>query len=178
MAAEMLQSPESPCGGAILRPVRPPLSLITELVPAEVLTRIETALGEPGCPLVGSVLGHHVELLFRREKRHLWSPWLSAEVHAHDQGARISGRFGPHPNLWTLFVALYAIWCFAATGALVYGLSQWTLDRPPTALWFLPLALLFTAAQYAASLLGQRLSARQTAFMRRFVRQASEDSPI
>lgn len=156
----------------ILRPVRPRLTLVTELDTAAALQRIDGALGQPHCPIVGSVLERHVELLVRHDERHFWSPWLSAEVRPREAGSQLSGRFGPHPSLWTLFVALYAIWSFGAIGALVYGYVQWTLGHPASALWGLALAGSSALVQYAGSIVGQRLGEQQMETIRRFVSQA------
>jgi hypothetical protein len=161
-----------PARTTLLRPVRPRFELTIDFAPQVVLARLDRALADPACGLVGSILDRHVELLVEHKRRHFWSPWLSAEVRPKGAGVMITGRFGPHPNLWTFFVALYAMWSFGAIGALVFGYSQWTLGHPPNALWGVPFAALLALGQYVGSIVGQRLGRRQMGEIRRFVRQA------
>lgn len=50
--------------------------------------------------------------------------------------------------------------------ALLFGLSQWSLDIAPMGLWLLPIPLLLLASAYAVAWTGQRLGHEQMVQLR------------
>ena len=150
---------------------RPRAEFNTSLSPEEVLARFEAALAAHGCPVEGQVVLGHVELLVREEARHFWSPWLSLEVRAEADGTHVRGRFGPHPHVWTGFVAAYAVIGFAGVIAAMYGFAQRVLDEPGVALLGVPAAAGLAAFVYGAEWIGKGLGAEQMFAIRDFVEE-------
>lgn len=160
--------------------MRPPLDLSVPLKQEDALIRLRARLRKRDCPVMGTVLGRHVELKIHESKRHYWSPCLSLDVDPDGDGCRIHGKFGPHPHVWTLFLAGYAVLaCLVIAGAM-YGLAQVTLDHQAWALWGVPIGLALAGLLYAAALAGQRLGAAQMGELESFVRRTvpkPESSP-
>ena len=102
-----------------------------------------------------------MELFVEEEERTFWSPHLSVQVEEADSGSRLHGRYAPHPEVWTLFVFLYAVFGFAAVGGLGWGFAQSVLGQPMWGLLVTPAALLAIAALYWGARLGQRRTSAQ-----------------
>lgn len=86
----------------------------------------------------------------------------------------LEGRFGPHPHVWTMFVAIYAHIAFLAIGGSMYGISQWMLHESPWALWLVPGAGLLAGVVYLSAFYGQGLGSEQMYVLRSFVADALE----
>lgn len=132
----------------------------------EVVARFTTCLEVSGAEVEGQILAGCVELSFRREKRHFWSPQLQLQaepLEAKPTQTRIHGRVGPQPHVWTAFLAVYAVASFVATFALLFAYSQWRLERPMWALWVLGVAAALGGAAYTTAKIGQRLARDETA---------------
>jgi hypothetical protein len=97
----------------------------------------------------------------QEEERTFWSPHLSVQVEPSEGGSLLRGRFGPHPELWTLYMFLYTAVGFLATIGLMLGFVQWQSDMDPWGLWGVCLGVPGLAILYAVSAAGQRLSAHQ-----------------
>ena len=95
------------------------------------------------------------------EERRVWSPHLSVQVEPKTEGSLLRGRFGPQPELWTLFVFLYTAVGFLATIGLMLGFVQWQSGMDPWGLWGVWLGVPGLAVLYGVSATGQRLSAHQ-----------------
>lgn len=154
-------------------PFRPRFEIVSPRPPDAVLGRLRTALDAPDAPCTGQIAGEHVHLRIARSQRRLWSPFLSLQVSRHPEGALLRGHFGPHPDVWTFFVALYAVLAFCGVVGLLFGLSQWMLGTPPVAFWAIPLALVLAGGVYGLALAGQRLSRPQLLLLRAFVEDAA-----
>ncbi|MCB9763637.1 MAG: hypothetical protein H6739_27965 [Alphaproteobacteria bacterium] len=151
--------------------MRPTFQMVVPLPPVEVLQRVREALDEPECLCAGTMGGHGFELMVDEMHRHFWSPWLTVEVRPHDQGAKLWARFSPQPQVWTLFIALYATTAVIGIGGAVYGMAQATLDQTPTAMWAVPAAGLLALIIYVSSFVGQGLGGAQMYVLRRFLDQ-------
>lgn len=149
--------------------LRPRVELVAALTPEETMARVAAALDGAACPCQGTAAARHVALWICEAERHFWSPRLELLVSEHAEGARLSGRLGPHPDMWSLFLAGYAVSVFLGIGSTMYGLSQLMLDGSPTALLGVPAAAALIAALYAAATLGQRLGAAQVETLQRFL---------
>ncbi len=137
--------------------------------PAErLLGRMERRLRAPGCALCGLVAPTRIELQVPPERKRLWSPELRVEVKQVDGAWHLSGTYGPHPHVWTMFVGVYAGLSFAAFLALIFALAQLTLDEPPRALYLLPALLLLAAGARALAFVGQELAKPQIDELRAF----------
>ncbi len=152
--------------------VRPRISLLVPLPADRVVQRLEARLSDPAQPFGGAVSRRHVDIVMPAHLQHTWSPQLSLCIDEHPQGAHVSGRFGPHPHVWTFFVALYALSTFLGIAATMFGWSQSLAGQPAWALWGLPLALVLGGASYGGALLGQRLGANQMAALLQVLTEA------
>ena len=152
--------------------LRPRFECVVPAAPGEVRARLRSALDAPGCPCTGSILHGHVRLRIPRARRRSWSPQLELEAAPHPEGTLLQGRFGPHPSVWTFFVALYAVLAFVALGAGLFALSQWMLGQPRSALWVLGAAAVLFVLAYAVALSGRRLAQEQMRQLRTFVDHA------
>lgn len=149
--------------------MRPRFELVVPCTAAQALERIEAELRDPACPCAGIVLGRNVRLCVPAAQRHTWSPELHVEVEEQGPRARLHGLFGPHPSIWTFFAAAYAMLGFIAAGALVFGLSQWSLGMAPSALWALPVVGLLGGGIYAVARAGRHLGREQMTLLRGFL---------
>jgi hypothetical protein len=120
----------------------------------------------------------HAQLTVPADERHFWSPWLSFEIEPIDSGSRLAGLFTPHPSVWTMYVACYAIVGLSTFGFGFFGVAQRMLGLPPWGLYAFPIGVVLLVLLYASALAGQRLSAGQMERMRGFVEAALSDGPL
>lgn len=137
----------------------------------EVMARIDAALGTPGCPLQGRMLSRHICLTLPAEERRFWSPTLDIDLEPLEDGCRLRGYFGPHPNTWSMYLAGFAFLILVSAAALIIASSQWILGQPATALLALPVCLILLIGLYLAALGGQTLCAGQIERIRGFLDQ-------
>jgi len=104
----------------------------------------------------------------------MWSPHLSVQVEYREGGSLLRGRYGPHPELWTLFVFLYAAVGFLTVIGLVLGFVQWQSGMDPWGLWSTGIGAVGLGILYLISMAGQRLGAHQMEDLRRRVDQLVE----
>jgi hypothetical protein len=148
---------------------RPRAEFVTALPPGDILQRFAAALQEPGCPVVGQLVDGHIELFVPDAERHFWSPWLSLEVRTAVDGTHVRGRFGPHPHVWTGFIAAYSALGFGGIIAAMYGWAQLLIDEPAWGLLGVPAALAIAAFVYGAEWIGKGLGTEQMFGIRDFV---------
>jgi hypothetical protein len=120
----------------------------------------------------GIVAHGRIELYVPSERQHLWSPQLIVEVHdapGDHGGSLLLGRFGPHPHVWALYLAMAGVTTFAALVAVSFAYAQWVMGQAPFTLLALPLALVAWGALYLVALQGQRWGAEQVAELRAFL---------
>ena len=150
-------------------PVRPKIELHVSEPPERVTERLRRGLAESTC-CEGVSVGMHAEIFVPEAERSVWSPWLSITVEASEEsGSRVRGRFGPHPNLWTLYMFCAFALGVSGFGSLVWGMAQWALGRTPWAFSGIVLCALLGAALYGCSVLGQRLGSEQMRSQRHLV---------
>jgi len=147
-----------------------------ELSPAqrEVLGIMRTRLGEGECPCRGVILEDQAEIRVRLEDEHFWSPVLSLRRRNEDGRQLLRGRFGPHPHVWTGFMAVYGVLGMIAIAGLMYGISQWMLGWTPWALGIAPLAVVIGGFVFGAAFIGQGLGSEQMYVLRAFVDRSLE----
>lgn len=149
--------------------MRPRFSFEVDLPRDQVIDRLSAALEEQRWPLKGAVSSEHVDLRMNEAERHFWSPWLTLWIEDRGQRSQVRGRFGPHPEVWTLFVGLYAAVVLSSGAITLYGIAQWMIDQPAWGLWAAPVGLVGVLGVWAAAFVGQGLSAAQTVIMRGLV---------
>ena len=134
-----------------------------------VLERLRDQLAAPDAEFFGQVRSNHAFVRLPEEKSSLLSPHLNLELIDGPEGTVLHGRFSPHPNVWTGFMALFfTIGMLGLTG-FVYGLSQYMLDGPGWAMWAAPASLALIAFIYGAAFIGQGLSTDEMFALRAFV---------
>jgi len=148
--------------------LRPRFRLVVPCEPEQALSSFRLRLQQPDCPYTGTVMDRHISLRVVASEAHYWSPVLNVDAEPDPGGTLLRGHFGPHPNVWTLLLALSAGICFSMVFASMYGLSQWLVQVPPTALWALLPGFGLLAVIYAVSLLGQGLAQAQMHQLRDF----------
>jgi len=127
-------------------------------------------------PLRGQVFRKHAVVEIRDGERTFWSPYLNLEVEDEPDGSVIRGRFSPHPNVWTMFMAVYILLAIVALGGLSYGMVQYTLGQSPWSLLVAPAAVALFGFVYGATLIGQGLGAEQMYTMRSLIDRACVDA--
>ena len=152
--------------------MRPRFEMTVPESPSQALQRLHDVLERADGPCTGSILGRHVRLRIREDKRTFWTPQLEVEIEPRDEGALVRGLFGPHPDIWTFFIATYAVMTFCGITGLLFGLVQWSLDWSPWALWSVPIAALMIGSVYVVALIGQRLGHDQMVPLRTFLDQS------
>jgi len=105
--------------------------------------------------------GRCADFFVGEDERRAWSPCLSVQVEPRGKGSLLRGRFGPHPELWTLFMFLYAVVGFLAILGLMLGFVQWQSGMSPWGFWGPAVGVPGLGILMATSATGQRLSAHQ-----------------
>ena len=150
--------------------MRPRFTLVVNADPDDVMRRFDEALSTDDCQVHGALYKHQVELQPRRAHRHFWSPFLNVVVEETDDGgSELNGRFGPAPNVWTMFMAGYGACAFTAFGAFFIGTSQLTLGDPPTGFLLVVGAAIGAGVVYVAAQVGRRLGEDQMRELKTFV---------
>ncbi len=141
--------------------MRPRFEIALDHPADEVWEAIEAAIASPDARCTGWVQEGAGELHVRREDEHFFSPMLCMCSDDSVEGTVLRGRFGPHPHVWMLFMAIYFICGAIAVGGSMYGISQWMMGAEPWALWFTPAGIGLAAFVYGAAFIGQGLGAEQ-----------------
>jgi hypothetical protein len=105
--------------------------------------------------------GRCAEFFVPEKERRVWSPYLTVQLERLGRGSLLRGRFGPHPEVWTLFMFLSFALGFLAVLGLMLGFVQWQSDMPTWGFWGSYLGVPGLVGLYLVSTVGQRLSAHQ-----------------
>lgn len=141
--------------------MRPPLIETIPLSREEATRRLREELNTASCPCTGAVSSGHVSVAIREEQRQFFSPSLDLHLYDDPAGARLDGHFGPHPDVWTLYVAVYATLGAVSIGVTMWSASQWMIGGSTATLLALPGLLVLAGLVYLSALIGQRLAADQ-----------------
>lgn len=152
--------------------MRPRFRVELERGKDEVLGGIRDELSCTRRPVRGVFSRSHVVLVCTARAQHTWSPELTLEVRETEEGTVVRGLFAPRPGVWTGFMFLYALLSMVALCGCMYGLAQWTLQRPPWALLAIPAAALLALLVRLAAHLGQRLGALEMGELRAFANES------
>ena len=105
-----------------------------------------------------------LEVHVGKPHRHSWSPQLRLWLTRRDGVIHIDAIFGPEPNIWTMFMAGYAIGGMLSLAGVLVCTSQLSLRAAPSSFWgawLLLVGLLILSSVYALSHLGRHLSMEQ-----------------
>lgn len=151
--------------------LRPRYQMGLDAPPDALLERFRRALstGISGRGITGAVSGRSVSLHIPKSERHFWSPHLELDLEDSGEGTLVYARVGPHPHVWTLFVAFHAAVAFTGLAGTIYGFAQWGLGQSAWGLLCLPAAICLHAFVGGAAFVGQGLGADQVYRLRAFV---------
>lgn len=145
--------------------VRPTFEVPLNTPPDEAMDVMRRRLGDDfrGCTMSA---GRCMDLFVEEDQRTFWSPHLAVQLETDGPGSRLHGRYAPHPEVWTLFVFLYALFGSVALVGTGWGFSQVVLERRPLGFLLTPVAGLAMAGLYLGARIGQRRTADQMVALR------------
>ncbi len=106
-------------------------------------------------------VGGHFQVSVPRDRRHRWSPWLTLELRDDPSGpvrCEAFGRFNPSPGIWTGYMLGSLSLITIAAGAATWGAAELLMNKPPLALWAVPVCAIALAGMWLVSAAGQRLA--------------------
>ena len=140
----------------------------------------------------GNCFDFHVEA----DARRFWSPHLSVQISglaASGERAKYDGsipedhselfcRFSPRPEIWTMFMAIYAMILGLTFMGTIFAYVQWHMGDRPWAILCIPIGTVIITCLHVASLIGQRLSADQmkilTDRLQRSIQRACDENVV
>ena len=156
-----------------LGPVRPRFNLIVCGTIEQSIERLVDAAADPTRGCVSRVLGRHVDITVSRETRERWSPCVQLDLSQNDDGRTlVHGLIGPHPNKWTLYLAINAAIALTMFFALGFAIVQVSLDQRPWAMWIVAAGVPCLAFMYGLSQIGRSRVAAQTAVLMDLIESA------
>jgi hypothetical protein len=155
---------------------RPRFTLELPLAPDVVVERVRKHL-EVDRGVTGALFRRTVLLTVRDEDTHFWSPHLDVQLDdGKDGGTLLTAMFAPHPQIWTSFIAVQALFALLSIGAGVWLTSTLILGHDPTAaLVSLGLMLFGGGFAYGAAYVGQGFGSEQMYVLRAFLDAALRD---
>jgi hypothetical protein len=152
--------------------IRPRFKEIVKVAPDQIKTQIKEHLSKHTDQCKGDIIDHHVILRIPKKDQHYWSPQLSLELEAIEEGTLIRGLFGPKPGVWTMFVFFYSALGFLTLLGLLFGLSQMMLKMDAYGLWAVPVGLFLLIGLFIMSKIGQNLGKQQMHQLHDFLDEA------
>ncbi len=149
--------------------MRPTFEITMTSDGSRTMKRIKDRLEKGSKRLRGQVLGDHAYVQIPPEQQSLLSPHLNLSLIPRGDKVVLHGRFGPRPNVWTGFMAIYGILAMTALGGLMFGWAQTTVDEYAWGFWLAPSALALIAFVYGAAVIGQGLTTDEMYLLRNFV---------
>jgi uncharacterized integral membrane protein len=140
------------------------------------LDALRSALQNDAESLHGQVFRKHAVVQMCDAERTFWSPYLNLDIEDEPDGSVVRGRFSPHPNVWTMFMAVYILLAIIALAGFSYGLVQYTLGQWPWSLLIAPATVALFGFVYGATLIGQGLGAEQMNTMRSLIDRVCVDA--
>lgn len=159
-----------------MRRVRPRFTLRCSCAAEEVVEVMSRALRTPGCPVSGLAAPGRIELHVHEPEQHFWSPQLIVDVAGASDSSMLHGRFGPHPSVWTLYVAAYAACALGAMIGATFGFAEWTMGQTPWTLVSLPVAFVVAGTLRVLAEMGKEAGSQQMATLRSYLEHELEES--
>jgi len=141
--------------------MQPTFTLDAPLSADEAVRRLRQALTDPQLKGHAIYAGRCIDFQVEATDQRFWSPHLSVQVGDTESGSRLYCRFSPRPEIWTMFMAIYAVVLTCVFGAMIYGYVQWFMGSAPWSLVIVPVGSLLIVGLHFASLVGQSLSSDQ-----------------
>ena len=141
--------------------MQPTFRLESKLTPDDLISRMRKAIDTPRLNGKVDAAGNCFEFSVDQRDRRFWSPHLSDQISETQSGSLVFGRLSPRPEIWTMFMAIYAIVLIAMFGGLILAYVQWSLGTTTWALAVAPLGIGLLVLLHVTSLIGQNLSSDQ-----------------
>lgn len=153
-------------------PIRPRFELFVDLGAEDALRLVEARI-EASETIRGWVSLPYAELRVPERDRFAWSPRMALYAEDAPGGANLLCRFQPEPDVWTAYLALWAVVGLSTLGVVMYGFSQWVLRGVPwVMLAGLPVLGVAALLLYLVALTGQRRGATQMWLLERELQAA------
>ena len=155
--------------------IRPRFKVASEKDSDTIIEEIKEKVHDPkmhcACDVI--FIPGHIILKIKKEEQHYWSPQLelTLEEEEKEKGTLIKGRYGPHHNVWTLFIVLYLAIGILTLFVSILGFSRLSLGMNAPILWIVPFLFGFALLLYISSQLGQKLGAEQTFTLHHFLEE-------
>lgn len=156
--------------------LRPRFGLRVDLSAKQVMERFGRCQVSGTSPCAVHLLDRQVEMTVRAEQRHFWSPYLKVLLEEEAGQTTLRGTFGPNINVWTMFVAAYAVLSLVGAVGLFIATSQLQIGQSPSGVWLSAACLLLSALVWTAGKLGQRWAHDQMVQIHRFVHELFADA--
>lgn len=157
---------------------RPRFRFISKQTENELKNSINNYLSEfPKEGVNGKVFDDHCSFSISLSERHFWSPYLNVTFDSDEEegGTIIRGRYGPAPNIWTIFMFVYSTLGFSVIFIGLYGLSQLALNHSAGILWLLPFLLIGILILWLIGQTGQKIGVEQTFRIHQFFEKAIDE---
>lgn len=152
--------------------LRPRFRLRVSIEADEVMQVFARRIEREELPCVVQLYEHQVEVSIRESDRHFWSPFLNLIVEQRGGGvSSLSGKYGPNINVWTMFLAAYAVLFIAGTAGFFIGTSQMQIEQPVTGFYLTAGCVIGAMLFYGVGLLGRRLAHPQMEIIHSFLQE-------
>ena len=151
---------------------RPRFSFELPGSPEQITEKVKAARDSGNEKIAGSIHPRTVALWIRKPHEHFWSPHLDAQLSELPGGrTRVDGLFAPHPQIWTAFVAVQALFGLLSIAAAILLISQLSLrdGRVLEASLGLAAMLIGGGLSYGAAYIGQGFGSEQMYELRSFL---------
>jgi len=148
--------------------IRPKFRTTSPIKQQTIIARLQEALQEQPPQCHGIAIEGHIILKVLPDNAHYWSPQLSILLDQEEEETLIRGRYGPKPNVWTLFTMSYLAISILSIFISIIGFSRLSLGLSAGILWILPILGIAAIGLYIISQLGQKLGAEQTFTLHHF----------
>ena len=158
--------------------VRPRFEIESTKTMEEIILLVKEKLKHNNHNLHGQAMHDHITIRVNKSHRHYWSPQLGILMQREhgDNDTKITGIYGPMPNVWTLFAVGYLAIGVLITFISIIGFSQRALGHESKILWVLPVLAAIAMFMYLSSQMGQKLGAAQTYAIHYFFEEALGES--
>ena len=137
-------------------PVRPRFVMELGVSPDRLRSAFTHAVETAASTFVMRTVGTHMDITVVRDIRHFWSPCVHLEFEPKDDGTRLRGLYGPHPNVWTMFAFLTLSTLVLMSFGAIGGMAEWMANGTAWSLVSLPFGAAILIGQYVMSQWGQR----------------------
>lgn len=149
--------------------VRPRFKVEISVSLGELCNRVTDKLAEKEACCEGYLKHGFGTIALPTADQHYWSPQLTLTVEELEGKTILRGLYAPRPAVWTMFVFFYSFIGFLILVVTIMGLSFYSLDKPATILWAIPLLFLILGSLYFVSRKGQEKGKDQLLTLHHFI---------